>query len=128
MLAVDTPSGTEGSRRGHGDAPGSPSISHRSRAGIPARWLRIAAALLLASLTLFTAAVAVAVADRIGPLRPIVNELELRIGPNDELHYQVHTVLGRILSFCPCTAGLSRDQYGRAAYHRPRPAPSPSAR
>jgi hypothetical protein len=85
--------------------------------------LRLAAAFTLVGMLVFTAAVGVALVDRFGPLRPYVNAIEQRIGPNDELHYVVHSALGRVLSLCPCTAGLSRDQYGRAAYHRPRPTP-----
>jgi hypothetical protein len=101
-------------------------MSAKPRSWLRARWLRAVIALALASSAAFTLAVGVALADRTGPLRPIVSDLDQRIGYNNEVHYWLHTGLGKVLSVCPCTAGLSRDQYGRAAYHRPRPTPRPT--
>jgi hypothetical protein len=66
---------------------------------------------------------AFAVASNKGPGRDFVNFVNERMGPNDELHYRVHTVLGHLFGLCPCTDGLSRLEYGKAAQHRPKPRP-----
>jgi hypothetical protein len=68
-----------------------------------------------------TVSMAFAVAANDGPGRALVNVIKERIGPNDELHYAVHTALGRLFGLCPCTDGLSRLEYSKAAYHRPKP-------
>lgn len=64
---------------------------------------------------------AFAVAANKGPGRDFVNFVSDRIGPSDELRYTVHTVLGHLFGLCPCTDGLSRLEYSKAAYHRPKP-------
>jgi hypothetical protein len=55
------------------------------------------------------------VASNKGPGRDFVNLVNDRIGPNDELHFAVHTVLGHVFGLCPCTDGLSRLEYSKAA-------------
>jgi len=65
------------------------------------------------------AGIAVAEPDD-GPGRGLVNSIESRIRENDQLHYQIHRAVGRVLSICPCTARLSASQYYRAGFHRPR--------
>ena len=55
----------------------------------------------------------------------IVDLIEAPIGDNDVLRYNAHVVLGKVFSICPCTAGLSADQYRRASFHRPRPTATP---
>ncbi len=81
--------------------------------------------MLFAALTLVfvmsSGALAFAVAANTGPGRELVNFAKDRIGPNDELHYVVHTVLGHVFALCPCTDGLSRLEYTKATFHRPTP-------
>ena len=60
-----------------------------------------------------------------GPGYEIVDMIEYVVGDNDAVRYNVHTALGKIFSVCPCTAGLSADQYRRAAFHRPKPVTTP---
>ena len=58
--------------------------------------------------------------------RDLLEAIEYPLEQNETLHYNAHRVLGKMFSLCPCTAGLSADQYRRAAFHRPRdekPAP-----
>ncbi len=73
------------------------------------------------ALVMSSGALALAVAANPGPGRELVNFVKDRIGPNDELHYVVHTVLGHVFALCPCTDGLSRLEYIKAAFHRPTP-------
>lgn len=54
-----------------------------------------------------------------GPLHRIIDAIEQRTGESDALHYYAHQVLGKVFSLCPCTAGLSREQYRKAALHLP---------
>ncbi len=60
-----------------------------------------------------------------GPASQIVGFAERVLGQNDDLHYNIHRSLGKLFSFCPCTLTLSRSQYEKAFYHRPRPSPQP---
>jgi hypothetical protein len=78
----------------------------------------VAASLVLAPTLLIGALVAVETEPPGGPGHRMVDAIEQRIGRSDEIHYYGHEALGKILSFCPCTAGLSREQYRRAALHR----------
>jgi hypothetical protein len=82
------------------------------------RLAMLAGSLVLAS-TISSATLAFAVASNSGPGRALVNVVKERIGPNEELHYSVHTVLGHVFAVCPCTQGLARLEYAKAAYHRP---------
>lgn len=91
------------------------------------RWVPGIAAAGSIVLLLFGAATAAALASRFGPTRALIDAVERQLDPSDSLRYDIHRALGKVLSFCPCTAGLSREQYGRAAYHRPRPILPPSA-
>ncbi len=49
----------------------------------------------------------------------LLDAIEYPIRQNEGLQYDVHRALGKIFSLCPCTAGLSADQYRRASFHRP---------
>jgi hypothetical protein len=53
-----------------------------------------------------------------GPAFVIRGALEERLDSR-ELRYAVHQALGTLFSLCPCTDGLSREQYRRAWFHRP---------
>lgn len=53
-----------------------------------------------------------------GPAYAIRSALEERFGSR-EIRYNVHQFLGMMFSICPCTEGLSREQYRRAGFHRP---------
>jgi len=75
--------------------------------------------ILVAALMIGVAGIAVAEPDD-GPGRGVLNAIESRIRENDELHYQVHRAVGRVLSLCPCTARLAASQYYKAGFHRPR--------
>ena len=55
----------------------------------------------------------------------VLDLLEYPIGENSPLRYNVHLALGKIFSVCPCTSGLSADQYRRASFHRPQPTVTP---
>jgi hypothetical protein len=92
------------------------------------RGIRMVVATLAVVAILFVVTAGVALADHFGPARGLVDAIERQIGPNDPLHYDVHLAMGKVLSLCPCTAGLSRDQYRRAAFHRPRPSEPPPIR
>jgi hypothetical protein len=49
----------------------------------------------------------------------LLDAIEAPIRQNDELLYNMHRALGKAFSLCPCTAGLSAEQYRRASFHRP---------
>lgn len=51
--------------------------------------------------------------------RDVLAAIEYPLRLDDGVQYNVHRALGKIFSLCPCTAGLSADQYRRAWYHRP---------
>jgi hypothetical protein len=72
----------------------------------------------LAPALLLGALIAVETEARNGPGHRIIDALEERIGQSDELHYYVHEALGKVFSLCPCTGGMSREQYRKAALHR----------
>jgi hypothetical protein len=55
----------------------------------------------------------------------IIDMIEFPISDNDAVRYNAHNVLGKVFSLCPCTAGLSADQYRRASFHRPTPTATP---
>jgi hypothetical protein len=55
-----------------------------------------------------------------GPAHALLDAIESPIRQNDGLQYNVHRALGKMFSLCPCTAGLSADQYRRASFHRSR--------
>ena len=77
-----------------------------------------AATLVLAPTLLIGALVAVETEPSGGPGHRIIDAIEQRTGESDELHYLAHQLLGKVFSLCPCTAGLSREQYRKAAKHR----------
>ena len=81
--------------------------------------LRGSAAVLLAGALLIGALAAVEMEHAGGPLHRLIDAIEQRTGESDELHYYAHQVLGKVFSLCPCTSGLSREQYRKAAFHRP---------
>ena len=88
--------------------------------------MRRVAAIVLAFAILLSGLVVVALIEPDdGPGSQIVGFAEDQIRQNDELHYNIHRTLGKIFSFCPCTLTISRSQYQKASYHRPRPAPQP---
>ena len=60
-----------------------------------------------------------------GPAHELLDAIEYPLRDNEGLRYNVHTVLGKVFSLCPCTAGLSADQYRRAWFHRPEKTPNP---
>jgi hypothetical protein len=61
-----------------------------------------------------------------GLARDLLDVIEYPIAQSEELRYDTHRALGKLFALCPCTAGLSADQYRRAGYHRPRsPTPAP---
>jgi len=51
--------------------------------------------------------------------RDVLDVIEYPIRQDEGLRYKTHRALGKIFSLCPCTAGLSADQYRRAWFHRP---------
>jgi hypothetical protein len=51
--------------------------------------------------------------------RNVLDVIEYPIQQDEGLRYNTHRALGKIFSLCPCTAGLSADQYRRAWFHRP---------
>ena len=55
-----------------------------------------------------------------GPAHELLDAIQSPIRQNEALQYSVHLALGKMFSLCPCTAGLSADQYRRASFHRPR--------
>jgi hypothetical protein len=79
----------------------------------------VIASLLTASL-LFGVATVVAADPKDGPAHDALSFIEERFGYQNQLRYDLHRLLGKVLSVCPCTAGLSREQYRRASFHRPR--------
>ena len=81
--------------------------------------LRAVALLLLTAALLIGALAAVELEPSGGPAHRLIDAIEQRIGESEALHYYAHQVLGKVLSLCPCTAGLSREQYRKAARHRP---------
>lgn len=54
-----------------------------------------------------------------GPGHEAWRFVEQRFGYQDELRYDIHRFLGKVLSICPCTAALSREQYRKASFHLP---------
>jgi len=79
-----------------------------------------ALAILVLALTLLIGALAAVETEPLGgPGHRIIDAIEERVGVSDELHYYVHQALGKGFSLCPCTAGLSREQYRKATQHRP---------
>jgi hypothetical protein len=60
-----------------------------------------------------------------GPGQVLLDAIEYPIRQNEDLQYNAHRALGRLFSLCPCTAGLSADQYRRAWFHRPSSAEVP---
>lgn len=76
--------------------------------------------MLLATTLLVVTLAAVALEPSSGPGHRIIDAIEERIGESEELHYYAHQILGKVFSLCPCTAGLSREQYRKAAFDRPR--------
>jgi hypothetical protein len=48
---------------------------------------------------------------------PGLTRAALQVGHDDQVHYVVHLVAGRVFSLCPCTAGLADNQYARGMYH-----------
>jgi hypothetical protein len=100
---------------------GSTSATRRWR-----RWLRRLATLVLVLAILPSGVIVVALIEPDnGPGAQVVGFAEQLIRQNEDLHYNIHRVLGKVFSFCPCTQGLSRSQYQKAFYHRPRPSPQP---
>lgn len=87
-------------------------------------WRRIAVAAVLAVPSGLAAAALLEPED--GPGHDLVGAIEQEIRQNDGLHYEIHRTLGKVLSFCPCTERQSRAQYAKAAFHRPRPTPTPT--
>jgi len=87
---------------------------------VSGRWRRFVLAGSLALVAAFGAIAATAIAEPdSGPSHALIAAIEDKIRENETLHYQVHRVLGKAFSFCPCTARLSRSQYEKAAFHRP---------
>ena len=85
-------------------------------------WLRRLAILALVLAILPSGFIAVALIEPDdGPGAQVIDFAEQQIRQNEELHYNIHRVLGKVFSFCPCTERLSRSQYQKAFYHRPRP-------
>jgi hypothetical protein len=76
-------------------------------------------AVLLGATLLFGGTALVAAEPRTGPAHEAWTLIELRFGYQDGLRYDIHRFLGKVLSFCPCTAGLSREQYRKASFHEP---------
>jgi hypothetical protein len=48
---------------------------------------------------------------------PSLTRLALQVGHDDQVHYVVHLLAGRMLSLCPCTAQLADTQYERGMHH-----------
>ena len=46
-----------------------------------------------------------------------LQELGLQVAHDDQVHYGVHLLAGRLLSLCPCTAQHAQAQYARGMYH-----------
>jgi hypothetical protein len=86
------------------------------------RWLRrVAIVVLVLAILPSGFIVAALVEPDYGPGAQVIEFTENQIRQNEDLHYNIHRVLGKVFSFCPCTARLSRSQYQKAFYHRPRP-------
>jgi hypothetical protein len=86
------------------------------------RWLRRLAMLALVLAILPSGFIVVALVEPdVGPGAQVAEFAEQQIRQNEDLHYNIHRVLGKVFSFCPCTARLSQSQYTKAYYHRPRP-------
>lgn len=51
--------------------------------------------------------------------REVLDLVDYPVRENEDLRYSVHSALGKMFSLCPCTDGLSADQYRRAWFHRP---------
>ena len=84
------------------------------------RWLRpLAAAVVVLAIVPSGFIVVALIEPDDGPAAQIVDFAEQQIRQNEDLHYNVHRVLGKVFSFCPCTESLSRAQYQKAFYHRP---------
>jgi len=76
-------------------------------------------ALALIAATLLIGALAAVELEPAGGLgHRIIDAIEQRTGESNALHFYAHQALGKVFSLCPCTAGLSREQYRRAAQHR----------
>jgi hypothetical protein len=85
-------------------------------------WLRWLAVVVLILAILPSGFVVVALIEPdYGPGAQVAEFAEEQIRQNEDLHYNIHRVLGKVFSFCPCTERLSRSQYQKAFYHRPRP-------
>ena len=84
-------------------------------------WLRrVVVVVVLAAMLLTSGLMALYLSRPIsGPGHELLDALEEPIRPSEVLMYNVHRALGEIFSLCPCTAGLSEDQYRRAGFHRP---------
>lgn len=92
----------------------------------PRRLLRVLAAALCVFIVLSGAVLALYLSrpkDGLG--HDIIDAIEMPFDQSEGLRYNTHLALGKILSLCPCTAGLSRDQYRRASFHRPHPTNAP---
>lgn len=84
------------------------------------RWLRGVAVAGCALVLLSSGVLAIYVSrPQNGLGHELLDAIEYPIRQNEELQYNVHRALGKIFSLCPCTAGLSADQYRRASFHRP---------
>ena len=85
------------------------------------RWLLVAAFGICGLMVLGGGVLAIYVArPESGPAHELLEMVEYPIRQNEPLQYNVHRALGKMFSLCPCTAGLSADQYRRAHFHRPR--------
>jgi hypothetical protein len=87
-------------------------------------WLRRLTIPVLAVAILPSGLIAVAIVEPdAGPGAQVVDFAEQQVRQNEDLHYNIHRALGRVFSLCSCTADISRSQYEKAFYHRPRPSP-----
>jgi hypothetical protein len=95
--------------------------AHPSRVrSLRRRVLRSAAVGLCALLLLSGSILAIYLArPESGPGHELLDAIEYPIRQSEDLQYNVHRALGKMFSLCPCTAGLSADQYRRASFHRP---------
>ncbi|HVD30709.1 MAG TPA: hypothetical protein VNE19_03245 [Methylomirabilota bacterium] len=77
----------------------------------------LALAVLLVATLLFGGGAVLAAEPESGPAHAVLGFVEQRFGYQNELRYDIHRFLGKVLSICPCTADLSREQYRKASFH-----------
>ncbi len=46
-----------------------------------------------------------------------VRLVEAEVRQHEDLHYAIHSALGRVFSLCPCTRGLAETQFRKGSFH-----------